>query len=90
MAPEVKPHSGMPPIFLMQTQDDQYLCAPIYATALEDVGVSVKCVVYGLGGHGYGLHLPQNKPAHMWPDELISWLVNRGVIDKKYLEVTKD
>ena len=73
-APEVKPHAGMPPIFLTQTQDDPYLCAPAYATALQDAQVPVRGVYYAQGGHGYGLRLPAEKPAHAWADEAARWL----------------
>ena len=73
-APEVRPHAGMPPVFLTQTRDDPYLCAPAYAEALERAGVSARCVVYDTGGHGYGLRLPPDQPAHRWPDEAGDWL----------------
>ena len=73
-APEVKPHAGMPPLFLMQTQDDQYLDAPAYATALQDVGVSTTTAFYAHGGHGYGLRLAVDKPAHAWASEAAEWL----------------
>lgn len=71
---EVKPHTGMPPLFLMQTQDDPYLDAPAYATALRDVGVSTTTAFYAHGGHGYGLRLPPEQPAYAWAAEAASWL----------------
>ena len=73
-APEVTPHAGMPPMFLMQTEDDPYLCAPAYAAALEKAGVPTHCVTYKTGGHGYGLRLPADQPAHAWPAEAAAWL----------------
>ena len=73
-AAEVKPRADMPPVFLTQTRDDQYLCAPAYAAALEQAHVSVHCVVYAAGGHGYGLRLPASQPAHAWADEAAAWL----------------
>lgn len=73
-APEVKPHAGMPPLFLTQTQDDPYLDAPAYATALQDAGVSTTTAFYAHGGHGYGLRLPADKPAHAWASEAADWL----------------
>lgn len=71
---EVKPHAGMPPMFLMQTQDDQYLDAPAYSTALRDAGVSTTTAFYAHGGHGYGLRLPPDTPAHAWAAEAAAWL----------------
>lgn len=73
-ATEVRPHLGMPPIFLTQTRDDPYLDAPAYAEALTRAGVSNHCVIYDVGGHGYGLHLPPDQAAHRWPDEAARWL----------------
>ena len=73
-AAEVKPRADMPPVFLTQTQDDSHLCAPAYADALKQVGVSAHCIVYADGGHGYGLRLPDTQPAHAWPDEAAAWL----------------
>ena len=73
-APEVQPHAGMPPMFLVQTEDDPYLDAPAYAAALEKAGVSARCVIYKTGGHGYGLRTPADQPAHQWPTEAAAWL----------------
>ena len=73
-APEVRPHSGMPPVFLTQTRDDPYLDAPAYASALQAVGVSAKSAIYDTGGHGYGLRLPRTQAAHAWPGEAAAWL----------------
>ena len=64
----------MPPMFLMQTEDDANLCAPAYAAALEKAGVTSRCVTYKTGGHGYGLRLPTDQPAHAWPAEAAAWL----------------
>ncbi len=74
IAPEVKPHAGMPPTFLMQTMDDSFLDAPEYASALEAVGVPARSAFYAVGGHGYGLRAPKEKPVHEWPDEAAAWL----------------
>lgn len=80
-APEVQPHLGMPPMFLVQTRDDPYLDAPAYAQALDRAKVENRCFIYDVGGHGYGLRLPPDRPAHAWPDEAAAWLreqVGRG------------
>ena len=73
-APEVQPHLGMPPVFLAQTRDDPFLDAPVYAAALMDAHVPNHCVIYDVGGHGYGLRLPTAQPAHRWSDEAATWL----------------
>ena len=77
IAPEVKPHSGMPPTFLVQTMDDPYLDAPEYASALEEVGVQTRAAFYAAGGHGYGLRAPKDKPMHEWSDEAAAWLLRQ-------------
>ena len=73
-APEVQPHAGMPPTFLTQTQDDPYLDAPAYATALQDAGVPTQTAFFALGGHGYGLRASPDKPVHRWAAEAAAWL----------------
>lgn len=73
-APEVRPQRGMPPMFLMQTMDDAYLDVPAYAQALQEAGVEHRAVTFDKGGHGYGLRLPPNQPAHAWSDEAALWL----------------
>lgn len=74
VAADVKPHAGMPPMFLVQTADDPFYCAPAYAKALEEVKVPVKLVVYEKGGHGYGLRAAADKPVHAWPAEAARWI----------------
>ena len=80
--PEVKPHLGMPPIFLTQTQDDPVLCAPAYATALQAAGVPQYSAFYAFGKHGYGLRTTPDKPVHAWSDEAANWLKSVTGISK--------
>ena len=75
IAPEVKPHPGMPPTLLVQTMDDPYLDAPEYASALEEVGVQTRVAFYAAGGHGYGLRAAKDKPVHEWSDGAAAWLL---------------
>ncbi len=73
-APEVTPHKGMPPMFLVQTMDDPFLDAPAYAKFLEKSGVKTKLCTYEKGGHGYGLRTPADNPLSQWPKEAEKWL----------------
>lgn len=73
-APEVTPHKGMPPMFLVQTKDDPFLDAPVYAKFLEMAGVKAKLCLYEKGGHGYGLRTPADNPLSQWPKEAEKWL----------------
>ena len=73
-APEVAPAALMPPLFLMQTRDDEFFDADLYAAALEKSGAHAECRIYAEGGHGYGLRLPPNLPAQAWASEAAAWL----------------
>jgi acetyl esterase/lipase len=73
-APEVQPHHGMPPIFMMQTKDDGLFDVGSYAENLIEAGVNVDCVVFDKGGHGYGLRLPSNLQAHAWSSLAAAWI----------------
>jgi acetyl esterase/lipase len=72
--PDVIPHAGMCPVFLAQTMDDPYLDAPAYAKFLDKAGVKTKLVTFDKGGHGYGLRLPADMPAHEWSKDAADWL----------------
>lgn len=73
-APEVAPTAQMPPMFLMQTRDDEFLDADLYAAALQEQGAQTACRICAAGGHGYGLRLPPKLPAHSWAAEAAAWL----------------
>ncbi len=77
VSPEVLPHAGMPPIFLVQTKDDPYLDAPEYAASLTQAGISAKLELYDKGGHGYGLRAPTDEAVHSWPDEAAKWIAQQ-------------
>jgi len=74
VAEDVAPNPDMPPVFQIQTKDDQVLCAPGYARALDAVGIPNTLVLYDRGGHGYGLRAPADQPVHAWPDEAAAFL----------------
>jgi len=74
VAADVKPHAGMPPVFIMQTRDDPYFCVDAYAKALEEAKVPVKPVTYDKGGHGYGIRAGADQPVHEWPVEAAKWI----------------
>jgi len=73
-AHEVRPHEGMPPMFLAQTRDDDLFDAEDYAGALKSVGVADQAMIYAKGGHGYGLRLDASLAAHNWPTEAATWM----------------
>ena len=72
--PEVAPHSAMPPLFLAQSRDDDHLCAPAYAEAALQAGVSIEAKSYDSGGHGYGVRLAPDIPASQWQADAARWL----------------
>ena len=73
-APQVTPTAQMPPMFLMQTRDDEFLAADLDVAALQKQGVQTVCRIYAAGGHGCGLRLPPKLPAHSWAAEAAAWL----------------
>ena len=81
-AAEVRPGADTPPIFIVQTEDDPFFCAPDYSKALDQVGVPNRCVTYKKGGHGYGLRAPKSQPVHAWAGEAAAWIKERVGLTK--------
>lgn len=74
---DVQPHAGMPPMFLMQTEDDSWYCVSEYSRALDKVGVKNRLVTYPKGGHGYGIRAGVDQPVHAWPKEAARWIAEQ-------------
>lgn len=87
-APEVTPHEGMPPFFMVQTQDDPYLDIQDYSKALNQAHVETNTVVYPVGGHGYGLRAPASEAVHTWKDMAAAWLKVQTSVPIKTTTVT--
>lgn len=74
--------SGLPPVFLVHAADDDTV--PVshsldMFTACKAAGVPVEMHVYQEGGHGFGLTLPDDRPASHWPDAFDTWARRTGI-----------
>ncbi|MFZ4581817.1 MAG: alpha/beta hydrolase [Paludibacter sp.] len=71
-----------PPTFIVHAKDDG--AVPIANSenlkkALEAHKIPVKLVIYDKGGHGFGMR-KRGIPADNWPEELKSWMKDKGII----------
>lgn len=77
---ELNVHNGLPPIFLMNCQDDpivDYHNSELLDSALTAIKVPHKYVQYKTGGHGFGATAEKTTDeAIAWKDDFISWLRN--------------
>jgi len=75
IAPEVQPHPGTPPLFLVQAEDDRgYIQGTLlYYRALVAAKIPAELHIYETGGHGYGLR-PTSAPVTHWPQLAEAWL----------------
>jgi len=70
-----------PPTFLVHAADDPSV--PVenslnHLAALRAAKVPVEAHIFEEGGHGFGIHLAQGKPAQAWPNLFIAWAGRRG------------
>ena len=75
-----------PPAFLVSAADDagpSQANAALFA-ALLAAGVPAELHIYGRGGHGFGFlgRSPEfmTWPVSGWPDQLLAWLTDRGIL----------
>lgn len=75
IAPEVQPQPSMPPLFIVQAEDDHTFIQGtlLYYRALVAAKVPAELHIYETGGHGYGLR-PTNAPVTHWPQVAEAWL----------------
>jgi acetyl esterase/lipase len=70
-----------PPAFLVHSIDDPVV--PLensldWIAASRAAGIPVEAHLFTSGGHGYGLHLPQDMPGSRWPELFHLWLRKHG------------
>ncbi|MBV8895306.1 MAG: alpha/beta hydrolase [Acidobacteriaceae bacterium] len=75
IAPEVAPTSGMPPLFIVQAEDDRSFIQGtlLYYRSLVAAKAPAELHIYETGGHGYGLR-PADAPVTGWPHLVEAWL----------------
>lgn len=77
---ELQVRAGMPPCFVWHTTEDKMVSVDhslLFASALQQHGVSYELHLYQNGDHGTGLI---GSP-HPWLDDLVFWLRGRGFCD---------
>lgn len=81
IAPELNVTEKTSPTFIVQTQDDSRLLnsSIFYYYALKEANVPVSMNLYPTGGHGYGLR-DSGEWVNEWPERVILWLEDLGII----------
>lgn len=71
---EFKPDQTCPPVFLLQTQDDEIQAenSISWFLAMKRAGIKAELHIYPEGGHGYGI-LRTGKPVSNWPLLAADW-----------------
>lgn len=71
-----------PPTFLVHAADDPSVAVDNslnYLAALRAAKVRAEAHIFEEGGHGFGIYLARGKPAHAWPELLLTWAQRRGL-----------
>jgi acetyl esterase/lipase len=85
MSLETQVNQDTPPVFILQTEEDQAVPAENslrFFAALRRAGVPAELHVFGPGRHGIGLNRGP-EPTRVWPDLLIAWMTHRGLCGKE-------
>jgi len=79
VSPDLYISRRVPPTYITGTEGDKVFISggKIYHSALDEVKVPNKLVVYPGGGHGYGLY-PEGA-ASAWPQSVLEWLREIGI-----------
>jgi acetyl esterase/lipase len=70
-----------PPCFVLHALDDNVVpvaCGIDWMLACRAAGVAVEAHFLERGGHGFGLHLPDENPGALWPEQFLRWAGNHG------------
>jgi len=83
LAPWVAISADAPPTLLIHAMDDDVddIRHPLtYALALKDAGVPVDMRIYAHGGHAFGMRPSAEPITTQWPEQVMQWLHNIGVL----------
>lgn len=80
VSPDLNLKARIPPTFIAGTEGDKIFLpgGRIYRDALDAAKVKNKLIVYSGSGHGYGLHAEGE--AKNWPQAVLEWLREIGII----------
>ncbi len=84
VSPELKLDANVPPMFIVQTQDDGVGVenSLYFAMALRAAKVPPELHIYPKGGHGYGLRRTE-QAVTLWPQRAEEWMREQGWLAKK-------
>jgi acetyl esterase/lipase len=75
--------SEVPPTLLIHAKDDPVdpvHYSMVYEEALKQAGAPVELIIYGTGGHGFGVR-KQGKDTDRWMEDAIRWLSRIDVLE---------
>jgi acetyl esterase/lipase len=80
-SPVLRVSAATPPSFVVAAFDDGTV--PIdnsfeWIAACRKAKVSVEAHLLAEGGHGFGFHLPRDRPGSLWPDLFALWMRKHG------------
>ena len=84
ISPELKLDANVPPMFIVQTQDDGVGAenSIYFSLALRAAKVPPELHIYPKGGHGYGLRRTE-QAVTFWPQRAEEWMRELGLLTKK-------
>jgi acetyl esterase/lipase len=80
---EMQVSSATPPAFLVHASDDNIVNprnSSVFYDSLISKQVSAELHIYQAGGHGFGMHMKNNK--ELWMDRCKSWMQFNGWLEK--------
>ena len=80
------PDQNSPPAFIACDADDRVDISQGTASAyirFRQANVSAELHIFSVGGHGFGLGIYKPLPAGAWPGLFVTWLGDRGFLNKK-------
>jgi len=80
--PKIQITKMTPPTLIVQAEDDPVDSVNnsiVYDLALKKAGVPVEMHLFAHGGHAFGLR-PSKQPISQWPQLMVQWLRNIGLI----------
>lgn len=81
-SPALHVDSLTPPSFIVAAFDDGLVHIDNSLMWIDAVrhakGASVEAHLFAKGGHGFGLHLPNDNPGSLWPDLFALWMRQHG------------
>lgn len=80
VSPELNLRAQIPPTLIIHNEDDKSFVqgSKLYHAALDAARIPNTMILYGTGGHGYGLR--SDKDVRAWPQAAANWLQKQGIL----------